>query len=245
MSSLQLTSRNLKGVVRDPLSLGLAVALPVGMLLILLAVGRAVGEAEAGWLSATPLTPGIVLFGFVMLMFSSAMALSRDRDSSLLARLFTAPLGAGGFIAGYSLPYLPVAAAQAVVLFVIGGFYGLTMVGNVGLVILVLGLMAAFYIALGMVFGTTLTVNQVSGAYAGILLLTIFGGAWVDLASLGGAFEAVANLLPFAHALDSTRAVMADGAGLGDIAVDLAWVTGYALATVGLAVWLFRRQMVR
>ena len=245
MRSSQLTARNLKGVLRDPLSLGLALALPVGLLLILLAVGNAVGEDEASWLAATQLTPGITLFGFVMLMFSSAMALSRDRDSSLLSRLFTAPVTASDFIAGYSLPYLPVAAAQAVVLFIIGAFYGLQIVGNVGLVVLVLGLMAVFYIALGMVFGTTLTVNQVSAAYAAVLLLTIFGGAWIDLATLGGAFETVANIFPVSHALDATRAVMLDGAGLGDIAADLAWVAGYTVAFVALAVTLFRRQMIR
>ena len=67
--------------------------------------------------------------------------------------------------------------------------------------------MAIFYITLGMLLGTTLTVNQVSAASTAVLLLTILGGAWVDLATLGGAFEAVANLLPFSHALDATRAV--------------------------------------
>lgn len=245
MSSTPLASRNLKAVLRDPLSLGLAVALPVGMLLILLAVGRAVGEADAEWLAATQLTPGIVLFGFVMLMFSSAMGLSRDRDSALLARLFTTPVSASGFIAGYSLPYLPVAAAQAVALYVIGAFYGLRITGNATLVALVLGLMAIFYIALGVVFGTTLTINQVSAAYAAVLLLTIFGGAWVDLTTLGGAFEAVANLLPFSHALDAARAVMADGASLADVAADLIWVLGYTGATVALAIVLFHRQMTR
>ena len=107
MSSTPLASRNLKGVVRDPLSLGLAVALPVGLLLILLAVGRAVGEADAGWLTATQLTPGIVLFGVVMLMFASAMVLSRDRDSSLLARLFTAPVSASGSSPGTRCPTCP------------------------------------------------------------------------------------------------------------------------------------------
>lgn len=245
MKSGQLASRNLKGVLRDPLSLGLAVALPVGLLLILLAVGRAIGEADAEWLSPTQLTPGIVLFGLVMLMFSSAMVLSRDRESSLLSRLLTAPLPASGFIFGYSVPYLPVAAAQAILLFAIGGVYGLTMAGNILLVVLTLGLIAVFYIALGMVLGTTLTVNQISGAYAAILLLTIFGGAWVDLSSLGGGFQAVADVLPFAHALDATRAVMAEGAGLADIAGDLLWVAGYTLATAALAVGLFRRQMIR
>lgn len=245
VSSLYIARRNLSGVLRDPLSLGLALVLPVGLLVILLAVGRAVGEAEAGWLAATALTPGIALFAFVMLMFSAATSLSRDRDTSLLARLFTAPVAAREFIAGYSLPYLPVAAAQVLVLFVIGSFYGLTMVGNVWLVVLTLGLMAVFYIALGMVFGSTLTVNQVSGAYAAVLLLTIFGGAWVDLAALGGAFETVANVLPVAHALDATRSVMADGAGIGDIADDLAWVAGYTVVTVAGAVLVFRRQMTR
>lgn len=47
MSSRPLASRNLKSLLRDPLSLGLAVALPVGLLLILLAIGRAIGEADA------------------------------------------------------------------------------------------------------------------------------------------------------------------------------------------------------
>ncbi|MDH3958368.1 MAG: ABC transporter permease [Actinomycetota bacterium] len=245
MRTGQLARRNLKSLLRDPLSLGLALVLPVGMLLILIAVGNAVGETEAPWMTATVLTPGIALFGYVMLMFSSAMALSRDRDSALLDRMITTPVSASDFIAGYSLPYLPVALAQTVVLFVIGTFFGLVMVGSVGLVLVVLGLMAVFYIALGMIFGTTLTVNQVSGAYSAVLLLTIFGGAWIDLSALGGAFEAVANLFPFAHALDATRAVMAHGAGLGEIASDLAWVIGYTLAAAAAAVWLFRRQMIR
>lgn len=160
--------------------------------------------------------------------------------------MFTTPVSASDFIAGYSPPYLPVALDKTVVLFVIGTFLGLVMVGSVGLVLLLLGLMAVVYIALGMVLGTTLTVNQVSGAYSVVLLLTIVGGAWIDLSALGGAFEAVANLFPFAHALDATRAVMADGAGLGEIASDLAWVIGYTLAAAAAAaVWLFRRQMIR
>jgi ABC-2 type transport system permease protein len=109
----------------------------------------------------------------------------------------------------------------------------------------VLGLMAVFYIALGMALGATMTVNQVSAVYAAILMLTIFGGAWVDLGTLGGGFETVANVLPFAHALDATRAVMGDGAGFGDLATDLAWVVGYCVVTVVAAIALFRRQMVR
>jgi hypothetical protein len=57
-------------------------------------------------------------------------------------------------------------------------------------------------------------------------------------------FRAVGNALPFAHAIDASRAVMVDGAGAGEIAGDLYWMLGYALGTIVAAVALFRRRML-
>ena len=236
----ELTTRNLKEIIRDPLSLGIAVALPIVLLLTL----QALGGDETPYLTPTLLTPGIVLFGLVMVMFASAMILSRDRETALLSRLLTTPLRSSEFMAGYSTPYLLVAIVQAAALMAIGAVLGLDNAGSMLLVALVLVLMAVFYVTLGMIFGSLLSVAQVSGAYALVLILTIFGGAWFDLEEIGGAFLTVGDLLPFKHALDATRAVLADGAGFGDIAGDLAWVAGYAVATSGLAVAAFRRRML-
>ncbi len=58
---------------------------------MLLVVLQALGGVDS-FFTATVLAPGIALFGFVMLMFSTAMALARDRESALFARLLTAPL---------------------------------------------------------------------------------------------------------------------------------------------------------
>ena len=116
MRSTELTKRNIKEVIRDPLSLGIAVALPLVLLLTL----QALGGDDTPFLTPTLLTPGIVLFGFVMVMFSSAMILSRDRETSLLARLLTTPLRSSDFVSGYSLPYLLVAIVQAAVLLTVG-----------------------------------------------------------------------------------------------------------------------------
>ncbi len=239
MRSLELVKRNLKEVWRDPLSLGITIALPVVLLLVL----QAFAEFEEIF-TATALTPGIVLFGFVMLMFSAALILSRDRDSALFSRLMTAPLRSGDFVAAYSLPYLAVAIVQGVVLFTIGAYYGLEIRGSLALVVLVLLVMAVFYVALGMVLGSVLGLAAVSGAYAVVLLLTIFGGAWMDLEAIGGAFQSVGNVLPFAHALDATRDVMIHGAGFSDIAADLYWIVGYTLGISVLALVAFRRKMV-
>ncbi len=240
MRSTELAKRNLKEVLRDPLSLGISVALPLVLLLTL----QALGGDETPFLTPTLLTPGIVLFGFVMVMFGSAMILSRDRETALLARLLTAPLRSSDFVAGYSLPYMLIAVAQAVLLLVVGALLGLEADGSLALVALVFALMAVFYVALGMILGAVLTVAQTSGAYAIVLILTIFGGAWFDLEEIGGAFLTIGEMLPFKHALDATRAVMSDGAGFADIASDLYWIGAYAVGAVVLAVVMFQRRML-
>ena len=238
MRSLELAKRNFKEVWRDPLSLGITIGLPVLLLLVL----QAFGEFEEVF-TPTSLTPGIVLFGFVMLMFSAAMTLSRDRESALFSRLLTAPVKASDFVAAYSLPYLTVAIIQGIVLFGIGALLGLEVAGSVGLVFLVVFATAVFYIGLGMILGSLLPLAPLSGAYAVVLLLTIFGGAWIDLEAIGGAFQSIGNALPFAHALDAIRDIMINGAGFGAIATDFYWVLGYALVAVALALIFFRRRM--
>jgi ABC-2 type transport system permease protein len=240
MRSAELVKRNAKEVERDPLNLGMTLVLPPALLVVLDALG---GE-DATFLTPTMLAPGIALFGFVMLMFSSALILARDRETALLSRLLTAPLRSSDFVGGYSMPYLAVAVVQSLVVFVGAALLGAENAGNPVLVVLVLLLMAIFYVGLGMAFGSLLGVTALSGAYTVILLLTIFGGAWFDLEEIGGPFETVGNLLPFKHALDAMRAVMVDGDGLSSIGTDLVWVAGYTAAAVALAIVMFRRKML-
>ena len=239
MRSLALVRRNFIEVWRDPISLSLTIALPLGMLLVL----QLLSDVDQ-FFSVTSLTPGVILFGFVMLMFSAALAMSRDRESELFSRLLTAPLRSREFVTGYSLPYVPVAVIQALVLFAVALAIGLEVNGNLGLVALILAVISIMYIGLGMILGAVFSTKTVSFPYMAILLLTIFGGAWMDLEAIGGGFQTVGDWFPFAHALDALRDVMIDGAGFSAIAVDLWWVVGYTLATIVLAVTIFRRRMV-
>ncbi|MBT3363782.1 MAG: ABC transporter permease [Chloroflexi bacterium] len=239
MRFLALAQRNFKEMFLDYLSLGLAMGLPIALLLIL----SPISKVEVMF-SPANLAPGITLFAFVMLQFSSSMILAKDRDSALLSRLLTAPLKPKDFISAYSLPYIPVAIIQTALIFGIAALLGLETSGNLGLVFLVLFIMSLGYIGLGMVAGSRLTYKQVPYAYTAVLLLTIFGGAWFDLEVFGSGFQSVMNLLPFAHALDATRDVMVQGAGFSDVAVDFYWVMGYTIVFFALGIFLFRRKMV-
>lgn len=238
MRSAELTKRNFKEVWRDPLSLALTIGLPVLMLVVLQAL-----QNVDDFFSPSSLAPGVAVFGFVMLMFSAAMSLSRDRESSLFSRLLTTPLKPRDFAAGYSLPYLPVAIIQALVIFAIAGLFGLEISGSVVLVAFILLVSAVMFIALGMIIGSLFTQNQVPFVYMVILLLAIFGGAWVDIESIGGVFQTVGDWFPFAHALNAARDVMATGASFGDVSSDLSWLIGYTVLIGGFAVIAFRRRM--
>jgi len=236
MRFMGLARRNFKEMYRNPLHIGLAIALPVGLLLVF--------QAIPDWFTPAFLVPGIVLMGFAMVTDSSGMILAGDRERALLSRLLTAPLRAIDFISAYSLPYVLVAIIQIVVVFAVGALLGLEISGNPGLVLLVLFVMSIGYIGLGMILGSLFTYTQAPIVWVVVMLLTVFGGAWMDLGEMGGGIQSTMNALPFAHALDATRDVMVRGAGFSGIATDFYWVLGYTLAFFALGVFLFRRRMV-
>lgn len=239
MKFMALATRNFKETYIDILSLGLVIVFPPILLLILQTIGRV-----DPFFNVTNLAPGIVLFGFAFLSLSSGMLLAKDRDTALLSRLLTGPLSAREFILAYSLPYLPVAIIQFILVFSIGALLGLEMFGNIGLVFLVLIVMSIGYIGLGMILGTVFTYKTVSIAWIAVNLLTIFGGAWFPLEFVGGGIETAMNVLPFAHAVGAARDVMINGVGFSDILTDLYWVIGYTIVFFAIGVLLFRRRMM-
>ena len=157
MRFMELAKRNLKETYLDLLSLGLVIIFPPALLLVLQSIGRV-----DPFFTATNLAPGIVLFGFALLSLSSGMLLAKDRESAFLTRLLTAPLRANDFIIAYSLPYIPVAILQTVVVFAVAAPLGLVISGNAGIVFLILLVMSVGYIGLGMILGTVFTYKTVS-----------------------------------------------------------------------------------
>ncbi len=242
MRFAELAKRNFKEMCRDPLSMGLEIGIPAGFLVMFWALGRSMGDES--FLIPAMLVPGIVVFGFVFLLMFSAVVLAKDRESALLSRLLTAPLKPRDFILSYSLPYIPVIILQMALCFGIGTLLGLEMLGNAGLIFLVLLVMGICCVELGMILGLLFTVNQVSGVGSAIItLVALLGGIWIDLETIGGVFYSIGNALPFAHAIDGARDVMM-GAGFSDIATDFYWVLGYTLVFFVLGIFLFRRRMV-
>lgn len=242
MRLLAFSGRTAKEILRDPLSLGFGLGFPLVLIFLLSAIQA---NIPVSLFEIQSLTPGITVFGLSFMTLFSATLVAKDRESALLQRLYTTPLTARDFIFGYTLPILPIAAAQSVICYLAGIVLGLPVTATILYAVLFNIPASLFFIALGLLCGSLLGVKQVGGICGALLtnLTAWLSGVWFDLDLVGGIFRKVANVLPFVHAVELERAVL--GGNYADIFPHLYWVLGYALAAVALAVYFFLRQMRR
>ena len=232
--------RTAKEILRDPLNLAFGLGFPLVLLVLLSAIQA---NIPVNLFEIQRLTPGLTVFGLAFLALFSATLVAKDRDSALLMRLYTTPMTAADFILGYLLPLLPMAAVQMAVCYLAAVPLGLPLSGRTAAALGLTMAAAVFFIALGLLCGSVLTVKQVGGI-CGALLTNVtawLSGIWFDLDLVGGAFRRVAEALPFVHAVRVAQAAIAGD--FGAIGPDLGWVLGYAAVTLGVAVWAFLRQM--
>ena len=234
--------RNAKEFLRDPLQLGFSLGFPL-VLLLLLSIIQA--NIPVSLFEIEHLTPGITVFGLSFMTLFSATIIARDRGSSFLQRLYTTPLTAMDFILGYTLPMLPIAVGQCVICYIAAIPLGLNVTMTVLYAIVSIVPVSILYIAMGLLFGSILNDKQVGGVCGALLtnLSAWLSGIWFDLDLIGGAFKKVAYALPFVHAVELERAVLAGNAA--EILPHLWWVLGYGTAALIAAVALFLRQMKR
>ena len=240
MRMLTFAGRNTKEILRDPLNLAFGLGFPLVLIFLLSAIQA---NIPVKLFEIQHLTPGITVFGLSFMTLFSATIIAKDRGSSLLQRLYTTPLTPADFILGYTLPMLPISVAQAVVCYAAAVLLGLDMTVNILYAVVFIIPVCLLYIALGLLCGSVLNDKQVGGSCGALLtnLSAWLSGIWFDLDLVGDAFRKVAYALPFVHAVELERAVLAgDYAG---IVPHLWWVLGYAAALLAWAVLLFMRQM--
>lgn len=240
MKILTFAKRCSKEILRDPLTLLFGLGFPMVILLLLSAIQANVPVAL---FEIEHLSPGISVFGLSFMTLFSATLIARDRESSLLQRLYTTPLSPSDFILGYLLPMVPISLTQSATCYLAAVALGLPVTVHILWAVLMILPISIFYVALGLLCGSVCNVKQVGGICGALLtnLSAWLSGVWFDLELVGGIFGAIANLLPFVHAVELERAML-QGAFV-DALPHLAVVLGYGILTLAAAVVLFLNQM--
>ena len=242
MRMLSFTIKNTKELLRDPINIAFTLGFPLVLLFMLSAMQA---NIPVEMFEIHHLAPGIAVFGLSFLSLFSATLISKDRNSSLLQRLYTTPLTASDFILGYTLPLIPMAVVQCAICYIVSIPLGLEISVDIVYATISIIPVTILFIAIGLLCGSVLNDKQVGGVCGALLtnLSAWLSGIWFDVSLLGNWFETFCNMLPFIHAVEMERAILS-GCFEG-MFPHIWWVLGYAIVTLLIAIHLFMRQMKR
>ena len=242
MRTLHFAKRCAKEILRDPINLIFGLGFPIVLLVLLSAIQA---NVPVDLFKIDSLAPGITVFGLSFMTLFSASLIAKDRETSFLARLYTTPLQAIDYILGYMLPILPIAVAQSITCYLVAIAIGLKISANLLYALLMILPISVLYISLGLLCGSLLNVKQVGGICGALLtnLSAWLSGVWFDLKLIGGAFEKLADFLPFVHAVELERGMLSGD--YSNVIIHLLYVLIYDFIVTVSAVLCFLRQMKR
>lgn len=246
---LTFAKRNLKELLRDPLSYIFCLGFPLIMLVVMTLVDSSIpAEANMTIFRIDNLGPGIAVFGLTFVMLFTCLNVSKDRSGSFLVRLYASPMRSSDFILGYILPAFVLTLVQMVITFIVSVVIGLitgTQLNILGCFIAIIALipLAVLFISCGLLFGTLFSEKASPGLCSIIISLSAFlGGVWFDCEATGGVLLDVCSVLPFYHGTRAARAAVAMNLS-GEFWLDIAITAAYALVITVAAILVFKRKM--
>lgn len=248
MKSLVFAQRNIKEILRDPLSWIFCVGFPLVMLLIMSVINSSI-PAEAGMalFELPKLAPGIAMFGLTFVMLFACLLISGDRSEAFLLRVFTSPMKPADYIAGYTLPLIVLSMGQSIITGAVSAVMGIAQnteinVGNMLLSVIISLPSIIMYVSFGLLFGTLLNKNAAPGICSIIISFSgMLGGIWMDVDAIGGTLGKICNALPFLHSVKAARLAYAGefAESLSETGIIAIWAVGITI----VAILIFRKKM--
>jgi ABC-2 type transport system permease protein len=164
----------------------------------------------------------------------------------VLRRLAATPMKPSSFLFGQAFARVFLAVVQACLLIAVGLlFFGLHLVGNIGLVLLLTALGATLFILFG--YGVSGFIGNVETAAPianGIGLPMIFlSGVFFSRSVMPGWLQFLTGLLPLTYVTEGIRSVVAYGAGLSSVLPDILGMVVWSCIFSIASVRFFRRDL--
>ena len=187
--------------------------------------------------------PGILGMNMMFsCLFGVGYVIVRYRKNGFLKRLRATPLTSFEFITAQ------IASRMVLIMLITTVVYtgthlllGTRMEGSY-MTLFIVGLVGAIsLVSLGLVVSARVTSEELAGGLLNLINwpMMMLSGVWFSLEGTGEILQKISKIFPLTHVLDSARAVILDGATLGDIApslVALVLLSGVFLA-VGAAIF--------
>lgn len=239
MKKSALIYRNIKELIRDPLSLIFGIGLPVFLLFMMTFVQKGTGVEI---FEIDKLAPGIMILSMSFISLFSGMLIAGDRESAFLTRLFASPLKPGDYIITYTIPLLIVSIIQAAVCIFVSLFLGLTFTLKSLMIIVAVFPVALSFVGIGLLLGSFLKERQVGGVASIIVNISSLAcGLWFPVEIMSATFKKVIFSLPFIHFNNLLKAALSGN--YSDMIKPLIVTLIYLVIIFIFATYIFKSKM--
>jgi ABC-2 type transport system permease protein len=196
--------------------------------------------------------PGLLVLSIILLVFTTALPLVREREEGTLRRLRVSRMTAFDLLGGVSLAQIVIGTLAVGVTFVTAALLGFHSRGPLLAAVVVSVLTVGSVIAVGLVtacFCRSSTAVLTIGTLPFFLLMWFSGAAMpmprVTLFKLGARVFAINDILPPTHAVTALNKILSFGSGLGGVLYEIGLIVLLTAVYFGLAVRIFRRTQLR
>jgi ABC-2 type transport system permease protein len=191
--------------------------------------------------------PGVIgLVLQIATMFTSAMALVRERERGTLEQLMVSPLSRWGLMLGKLVPYLCISMVMAVSLIVIMRWvFQVPIAGDVRSLLIGTLLYVFTLLSLGLLI-STVAQNQMQALQMCLVLIlpsVFFSGFIFPRETMPWIFYAVGTVLPATYYIELQRAIVLRGASLAELWVSLAVLAGMGVGVFSLCALRFKQKI--
>lgn len=243
-------SRNIKEILRNPLSYIFCIGFPIVMLIVMTIVNSSIPpEANMTIFRIDNLSSGIAVFGQMFVMLFTAITVAGDRKEAFLVRMYASPMKSIDFILGYMLPMLVIAVVQCFIIYVSSFIISIIVGVELQITGMIMSLIllipsSVMFIAFGMLFGTFFDDKSAPGICSIIISLgSFFGGIWFDTDGTGGLMLKICKCMPFYYCTKTSRSAMSLDFGFENFVLPFIVVIACAVLLSAVSSLAFKMKM--
>jgi ABC-2 type transport system permease protein len=195
--------------------------------------------------NAAYFVPSILAMALMQLGVFASIPLVSQREKQILKRLAATPLSRVTFVGSNVVMRLIIAALQTVLIVGIGAWlFGVTIVGNVLVVVGFIALGALTFLAVGYIIAAWARTEETANAGTSIVQfpLMFLSGIFFPISFMPGWLQPVAAAMPLTYLADALRQTMVGGAAYASLGVDAVVLGAWMVICFLIAARFFRWQ---
>jgi|AGTN01.2.fsa_nt_gi ABC-2 type transporter. len=215
---------------------------------------QTVGSNDAGTAVGTfgQMVPWLLVLSLMMLMFTAAASVIREKDKGTITRLLMSRMGAFDFLASISLAQIIIGIAAMGLTFLTALALGYHSSGSLFVVLVICVLCTLSIIAISLIvaaFLRSIFDLMTIGCFPFFVLMFFSGGLFplpsLQVMTIAGHPINVNDVLPTTPAISAMSKALNYGTGLDGIGFELALLAALTVVYFAAGLWLFRRRYLR